>query len=108
MASLQELLSQKEALEREIELTKKRERADAIARVRAMMIEYGLTMADLSAKPAARGAKPAAKSAAKPAGKVAAKYRDRSTGDTWSGRGLQPRWLRAALAAGRRLDEFAV
>ena len=34
MATLQELLSQKEAIEREIELTKKRDRAEAIARVR--------------------------------------------------------------------------
>ena len=32
MATLQELLTQKEALEREIEQTKKRDRADAIAK----------------------------------------------------------------------------
>ena len=30
--------------------------------------------------------------------KVAAKYRNASTGESWSGRGLQPRWLKAALA----------
>jgi hypothetical protein len=28
------------------------------------------------------------------------------TGSTWSGKGLQPRWLKVALAAGRTLDEF--
>lgn len=36
------------------------------------------------------------------------KYRHPSTGETWSGRGNQPRWIKAALAAGRALDEFAI
>jgi DNA-binding protein H-NS len=101
MATLQELLSQKEELERQIELTKKRERADAIAKVRGLMSEYGLTLADLSTKPAGR-------TAAKPGRKVAVKYRDKVTGESWSGRGLQPKWLKAALASGRRIEEFAV
>lgn len=34
------------------------------------------------------------------------KYRNPATGDTWTGRGLQPRWLKAALAEGRSLDDF--
>ena len=101
MATLQELLAQKEALEREIDLRKKQDRAEAIAKVRALMDEYGLTVADLSL----RGA---SKPAAKPAGKVAVKYRNTATGDTWSGRGLQPNWLKRELAAGRRLEDFAV
>ena len=101
MATLQELLAQKEALEREIELTKKRDRAEAIARVRALMAEYGLTLADLGGR-----APTAAK--APSGGKVAAKYRDAATGQTWSGRGLQPNWLKAALAGGRSLDDFKV
>ncbi|MBX3608119.1 MAG: H-NS histone family protein [Piscinibacter sp.] len=101
MATLQELLVQKEALEREIELRKKQDRADAIARVRALMDEYGLTVADLSSRTAA-------KAGPKPAGKVAAKYRNPATGDTWSGRGLQPNWLKKALAEGARIDDFRV
>ncbi len=101
MPTLQELLAQKEALERQIEQTKKEERAAAIAKVRELMAQYGLTLADLSNKPAS-------KFAGKPLGKVAAKYRDPSTGETWSGRGLHPKWLRAALAAGRKLEDFTV
>ena len=27
---------------------------------------------------------------------------------TWSGRGLQPRWVRDALASGRNLDDFKI
>ncbi|HEX6364406.1 MAG TPA: H-NS histone family protein [Albitalea sp.] len=102
MASLQDLLDRKAALEREIEATRKQERAEAIAKVKALMSEYGLTMADLSAK-----GTPRAPSASR-GGKVAVKYRNAATGDTWSGRGLQPKWLKAALAAGRKIDEFAV
>jgi DNA-binding protein H-NS len=99
MAKLQELLARKEALEREIEQTKKQERAEAIAKVRSLMSEYGLSLADLSAKAAA-------KAPAKSGAKVAPKYRDKATGQTWSGRGLQPNWLKAALAAGRKIDDF--
>lgn len=106
MATLQELLDQKAALEREIESTRRSERADAIARVRALMSEHGLSLADLSGK--ASAPKAASPKAGKAGGKVAAKYRNAATGDSWSGRGLQPKWLKAALAAGRKIEEFAV
>jgi DNA-binding protein H-NS len=29
-------------------------------------------------------------------------------GETWSGRGKQPRWLAAQLSSGRKLDEFRI
>ena len=106
MATLQELMAQKEALERQIDETRNQARADAIEKVRALMAEYGLTAADLGGKPTG---KPSRKSKGPAgAGKVAAKYRNASTGETWSGRGLQPRWLKAALASGRKLTDFAV
>lgn len=99
MASVSELMAQKAAIEKQLIEAQRAERADAIARVRALMAEHGLTLADLSAKPAA----------AKSSGaKVPPKYRDAATGDTWSGRGLQPKWLKAALASGRHLSDFAV
>lgn len=99
MAKLQELLARKEALEREIEQTKKQERTEAIAKVRSLMSEYGLSIADLSAKAASKGS-------TKTGAKVAPKYRDPATGQTWSGRGLQPKWLKAALAGGRKIEDF--
>lgn len=101
MASLQELLAQKEALDREIESTKKQARTEAITKVRALMTEYGLTSADLNTKVAT-------KAGARAGAKVAIKYRNTDTGDTWSGRGLQPKWLKAALASGRKISDFAV
>ncbi|QSX73619.1 H-NS histone family protein [Lysobacter arenosi] len=61
----------------------------------------------------ARTAKPASKAAPKKArkamGKVAPKYRNPADpGETWTGRGKQPRWLAAHTAAGRRLEEFLI
>ncbi len=101
MATLSELLAQKAALEKQILDTQREERSAAIAKVRAVMAEYGLTLADISTRQAGSTGR-------KSGGKVAAKYRDPATGDTWSGRGLQPKWLKAALASGRTLADFAV
>jgi DNA-binding protein H-NS len=39
--------------------------------------------------------------------KAPIKYRDRS-GNTWAGRGAQPRWLRAKLKTGAKLRDFEV
>ena len=101
MASLKELIAQKVALERQIELTATQERNDAVAKVRALMAEYGLNVSDLATK--ASGKPKTGKG-----NKVAAKYRNAATGETWSGRGLQPKWLKAALAAGRKISDFAL
>jgi len=101
MTTLQDLLARKAALEQEIETTQKRERSDAISKVKSLMAEYGLTIADLSGKTPG-------KSTGSKGGKVAAKYRNAATGDSWSGRGLQPKWLKAALASGKTLNDFAV
>ena len=39
--------------------------------------------------------------------KAPIKYRDKS-GNTWAGRGAQPKWLREKLKAGAKLEDFAV
>lgn len=111
MSTYQELISQKAALEKQaaalqeqIEAARHAERADAVAKIKALMAEHGVTLAELGGK-GGRG------KAGKKAGsgrKVAPKYRNTTTGETWSGRGLQPKWLKAALASGRKLEDFAV
>lgn len=101
MATLHDLLSQKAEIERQISDARRQERNEAVAKVRALMAEHGLTAADLVAKtPGAR--------AATSGRKVAAKYRDPVSGQTWTGRGLKPKWLAAALEAGKHLSDFAV
>ena len=104
MSSLQELLSQRAEIEKKIADVQREERGNAIAKVRAMMAEFGLTAADISGKVSAVRAS----GAAKPTGKVAAKYRNAATGDEWTGRGLQPKWVQAAVASGKKLEDFAI
>ena len=133
MARLAELLARKAALEKEIAEAQRAERTEAVEQVRRLMARYGLTLADLnvgrratrpsststpkgtsrvtpatnaSTKAATGKPAPSARRKGQSLGKVAPKYRDPQTGSTWSGRGLKPRWLSAALAAGRSLDEF--
>lgn len=101
MTTLQDLIAQKDALDRQIAEMQRTARADAISKVKALMAEYGLTSADLAHR-AGEGVKKAAGT------KVAAKYRDPASGQTWSGRGLKPKWLQTQLSAGRALTDFAI
>lgn len=98
MSNLKDLLAQKAALEAEIAEAQTRERSAAISQVRELMAAYGLTVGDL----ASTRIKTAKLS------KVAAKYRNEATGETWSGRGLQPKWLKNAIAQGAKLTDFSV
>jgi DNA-binding protein H-NS len=42
-------------------------------------------------------------------GKVAPKYRNpKNTSETWTGRGLKPRWLSAEIKAGKKLSSFEI
>jgi DNA-binding protein H-NS len=91
MSTLQDLLAQREALDRQIEETRRNARRDAIARAQALVNEFGLTAADVFGGGATRagGKAPSAASGRK----VAPKYRDPATGKTWTGRGRAPTWL---------------
>lgn len=101
MATLKELLARKAEIEKQIDDAARNERAEAIAKVKTLMAEHGLSVADLSARGSARSTRSTGS-------KVAAKYRNASTGQTWSGRGLRPNWLKDALAGGKKLEDFAV
>jgi DNA-binding protein H-NS len=103
MPKLSELLAQRESLEKQIYEAQRAEKADAIAKVKALMSEHGLTAADISGR-----GKSGAPRASKAGAKVPAKYRNKATGDSWSGRGLKPKWLQAALASGKKLDDFKI
>jgi DNA-binding protein H-NS len=113
MSNYQELLAQKAALEKQAADLEKQladarraERAGVIAQIKSLLAEHGLTVADLGLKP---GKAPAAPGGSSTAGKkVAPKYRNQATGETWTGRGLQPKWVQAAIAAGKKLEDFAI
>jgi DNA-binding protein H-NS len=98
--SLSDLIAQKAALERQIQAARATEKAEAIARIRTLMAEHGLTVSDLNSTPRRSGASSGSK--------VAPKYKDPVSGATWSGRGLKPKWLAAAMAVGKSPDDFAL
>lgn len=110
MSSYQDLLAQKAALEKQaaelekaLSAQRTKDRTEVITKIKSLMAEQGLSLADLGF------ARPAKKAGAiNVHAKVAPKYRNKDTGETWSGRGLQPRWVVAALAAGKTLSEFSV
>lgn len=65
--------------------TRGAEVAEAKAKIKAIMIEYGLTIADIgeTTKPILKAQRTS----------VPIKYRDDVTGDTWTGRGRAPKWI---------------
>ena len=110
MSNYQDLLAQKAALEKQaaelekqLQDARRSERAGVIAQIKSLLAEHGLTVADLGIKPGK-----VATGNASAGRKVAPKYRNTATGETWTGRGLQPKWVQAAVAAGKKLEEFAI
>lgn len=103
LAKKAELQRQTEALQKELDQALKAERSGVIAQIKTLMAEHGLTAADLDGKPGK-----ATKVSSAQGSKVAPKYKDPQTGATWSGRGLRPKWLAAALEGGKSLDDFAI
>lgn len=85
MTSYKELLKQRELLEQQIADARRRELADAIAKVRGLIDEYGLKPEDVFPPARARSASAGTK--------VAPKYRNPATGETWTGRGKAPKWI---------------
>lgn len=84
--SYKDLLAQREALEQQIAAARKTEVADAVQKIKGLIEAFGLTQDDVF---------PAAKQKQKrETGSVAPKYRDPATGQTWSGRGKPPNWIK--------------
>jgi DNA-binding protein H-NS len=84
MTTIAQLLAQKAALEAQIKAARKAENAEAIAQVKALIAEHGLTQQDIFG---------GAKRGRKASGSVAPKYKDPISGKTWSGRGKAPKWI---------------
>ena len=85
MSSYKELLKQREALEQKINEARRNELSEAVAQVRALVAEFGLTAQDVFPVGRARSASAGSK--------VAPKYRNPATGQTWTGRGKPPKWI---------------
>lgn len=122
MSNLIEIQSQIEKLQKQASDIRAKEFHKTVTDILAQMQAFGITLKDLQGAQrqvvaksgSGRGRakvvdkKPAAKRRNAKTGKaVAAKYRG-PKGETWSGRGLMPRWLVALVAQGRKKEEFSV
>lgn len=118
MSSLMDIQSQIEKLQKQAAEIKAREFQSTVQDIVAKMQAFGITNKDLEAgrrrgakgkiAPKAKAPVKRAKNASKQLGAaVAPKFRG-PEGQTWSGRGLTPRWLSALVAAGQSKESFAI
>lgn len=98
MATLHEIMTQIEALRAEAAEIRRRELPGVIKEIQNIMDEYGISLADLEAKPKAKK-----QTLQLSGGDAKAKFRNPETGDTWGGRGRKPFWL-----AGQDEEKFRV
>lgn len=83
------------ALQEQAEAARRNEVTSAKAKIREIMVAYGLTINDLSGAGKSKNSSPRAA--------VPAKYRDPATGSEWTGRGRAPLWL-----AGKDKEQFLI
>jgi len=104
MNNLIDIQNQIAVLQKQAEEIRTRELAQTIQDILGKMDAYGITVEDLE-RAKGRTRKPAA--AAKSGNPAPIKYRG-PNGETWTGRGLMPRWLAALVDAGQAKESFAV
>jgi DNA-binding protein H-NS len=102
MSSYQEILSQIEDLKRKAEGVRQQEMAGAIAEIKQLMAQFGISAEDLGLT----GRSVTGKN--KSRGSVAAKFRDPVSGNTWTGRGRRPRWVLELENQGKSLNDCRI
>lgn len=95
-SKLQELMAQKEQLERQIAERRSEAIKDVIEKIQQAITFYGITASDIFGTERRIGV-----GSAKP--KIKPKYQDPDTGATWTGRGKAPKWI-----ADKDRDQFLI
>ena len=115
MSNLVDIQSQIEKLQKQASQIKAKEFDKTVLEIREKMHAFGITVKDLQYPKGTKG-KVAREPAKKRAGvkekkavatTVPAKFRG-PEGQTWSGRGLTPRWLKSLVDMGRQKEEFSI
>lgn len=92
MTTLSELLEMRNSLDQQIAETRRAASQDAIAQIKALMMEFELTAEDLGFSAAVRRRE-----------RNPARYRDPETGKTWTGLGREPKWIK-----GQEREKFLI
>jgi len=120
MSNLLDLQSQIEKLQKQANEIKAKEFNATVQDIRAKMQAFGITIKDLQAAKPSKASKGNGgrmaketkdtnrpRSAKKATNPVAPKYIG-PNGETWSGRGLTPRWLATLITQGQAKESFLV
>ena len=116
MSNLIDIQGQIDKLQKQASDIRAKEFDKTVRDILATMQAFGITNKDLLAASGKAGKSKAGKTGKRPRVKspkttagvsVAPKYRG-PNGETWSGRGLTPRWLAALEAQGSRKEDFAI
>jgi DNA-binding protein H-NS len=101
MSSLIDIQKQIAELQAQAAEIKAREFNEKVTMIKEAMVTYGITVGDLQGKAnkASKG------TAAKSVNSAPVKYRG-PNGESWSGRGLAPKWLARLIAEGHAKDEY--
>ncbi len=103
MATYLELKAQAEKLMAQAEEARTKEIAEVVADIKKKMTEYGITASDLGLS---AGSKKATKKVG-PSTPSVVRYKN-DNGETWSGMGRQPNWIKEAIEKGKDKEDFAV
>ena len=103
MSNLIDIQNQIAILQKQAEEIKAQEFHKTVQEIKAKMAAFGITLADLDG---GKG-RPRKAVGAKSGNPAPIKYRG-PNGETWTGRGLMPRWLAALVEAGQAKETFAV
>lgn len=110
MDSYQKIMKQIAQLEVEANKVRKRNISKVVLSIKQEMKKHGITAEDLGLKTTreqSRSRQTEVPRISKPKKPVAIKYRDQ-LGNTWTGRGKQPRWLSNAIASGQAKEMFLI
>jgi DNA-binding protein H-NS len=96
--TLDDLKSLRKDVDKAIGEFANRKRSEAMKEIQAVAKKHGMALDEIV------GSKPKKSKAKSPA-----KYRNPANAqETWSGRGRQPEWYKAALAAGKKPQQMAI
>lgn len=100
LIDIQKKIAELQAQEAEI---KAREFKEKVAMIKETMSVYGITIEDIQGK----SAKAPRATGTKSSNSAPAKYTG-PNGESWSGRGLAPKWLASLIAQGHEKSEYLI
>ena len=113
MSNLIDIQLQIEKLQKQAAQIKAKEFHKTVAEIRKKMEAFGITVKDIQSPGKSKIKTSASSRSAKSAGKkitgasVAAKFKG-PDGQSWTGRGLTPRWLKTLIDSGHAKEEFLI